>query len=121
MLFFQNLATFMSKSADCSSPIALDFSLLGLSSILKLVFVAIPHIFIQKIHFITSVPPSMYVGGVAIFINNIFMDYDAHRTCMHIRYRQYKIKDKRFSIHPQKYGGQGRRKLMKKRKREWRE
>lgn len=46
MLFFHNLAIFMNQSADCSSPVALDFSLLGLSSIVKLIFVEIPHIFI---------------------------------------------------------------------------
>lgn len=55
----------------------------------------------------------MYVAGVAIFINNIFMDYDAHRTCMHIRYRQYKIKDKRFSIHSEMLGA-GEKKIKKK-------
>lgn len=105
MLFFHNLAILMRNSADCS--------LLGLSSLVKLIVVEILHIFVEEIYFTTFAPPLMYVAGVAIFINNIFMDYDAHRTCMHIRYRQYKIKDKRFSIHSQKCWGQSRRKWKK--------
>jgi len=46
MLFFHSFAVFMNKSADCSSPMALDLCLLGLSSIVKLMFVEIMHIFI---------------------------------------------------------------------------
>lgn len=41
------------------------------------------------------------------------MDYDAQRTSMHIGYKQYKNKDKRFSIHAHNGWGQGGRKLKR--------
>lgn len=42
------------------------------------------------------------------------MDYDAQRTSMHIGCKQYKNKDKRFSIHAHNGWRQGGRKLKRK-------
>lgn len=56
----------------------------------------------------------MYVGGVAIFISQILMDYDAQTTPMYIGYKQYKNKDKKFSEHTQNVSGQSGRKLKRK-------